>query len=150
MYVVYTTTMNHKDVAREIRQDCLAVRMRLLSRVVSGLFDEELRPAGIRVSQLNILAAVANLEPVAPGDVARRLELEKSTLSRNLEIMRKNGWLKIDRAGRSHALRLTPKGAALLVEIRPLWRKGQKKAEAMLGSAAETIQAAGWKVGFGA
>ena len=141
--------MDSKDVAKEIKEECLAVRLRLLSRVISGLFDLELRPAGIRVSQLNILVAVANLQPVAPAVVGRRLELEKSTLSRNLEIMRQNGWLKIDKAGRTHTLRLTPRGAELLVEVRPLWRRGQKNANTLLGPTAKMVRKAGEIVGFG-
>ena len=144
-----TPVATPRETAQAIASDCIGFRVRMLNRVMTRIYDEELRPYGIKFSQMNILTAVTLHGPVQPVDVAGILAIEKSTLSRNLGIMRKNGWLKIDRGGRVHALRLAPKGAALLTGILPLWRRAQKKAEVMLGSSAESIQAAGRKVGFG-
>ena len=49
-----------------IAADCLAARVRLLSRTITGIYDEALRPLGVTVGQLNILVTVAKLGPVAP------------------------------------------------------------------------------------
>ena len=59
-----------------IASDCLAVRIRLLNRTVTGIFDDALRPLGVKVSQLNVLMVVAKRGPTSPGDVARRLNME--------------------------------------------------------------------------
>ncbi len=65
-----------------ITRDCLAVRLRLLNRVITSVYDEALRPLGIRVSQMNILIAVAAFGPVMPKDVCKVLKIEASTMSR--------------------------------------------------------------------
>ena len=59
-----------------IASECLAVRVRLLNRTVTNIFDEALRPLGVKVSQLNVLMVVAKRGPMSPGDVARRLNME--------------------------------------------------------------------------
>src|SRR3954462_9402686 len=93
--------------------DCIAVRVRLINRVVTAVYDEALRPHGLRVSQANVLAAVARMGAARPGDVFRVLRLEKSTLSRDVEVMKREGWLESDppAGGRNQVLRLTPAGA---------------------------------------
>src|SRR5262245_59448709 len=70
-----------------IAAECLAVRLRALNRAVSALYDDALRPHGLRVGQLNLLVAVARLGPAKPGDLCRFLCMEKSTLSRDVEVM---------------------------------------------------------------
>ena len=78
-----------------IASECLAVRVRLLSRTITGIYDEALRPLGLTVGQMNILVVVAKRGPVSPGEVARRLNMEKSTVSRNIDRMAKRGWLTV-------------------------------------------------------
>ncbi|MFQ5502514.1 MAG: MarR family winged helix-turn-helix transcriptional regulator, partial [Phycisphaerae bacterium] len=68
-----------------IASECLAVRIRLLNRTITNIFDDALRPLGLKVSQLNVLVVVAKRGPVSPTEVGRVLHLEKSTLSRNTE-----------------------------------------------------------------
>ena len=67
-------------VARAIATECIGARVRMLSRKISRLYDEALRPHGIKFSQMNVLTIVALRGPVAPVEVGRTLELEKSTL----------------------------------------------------------------------
>ena len=118
-----------------IAGECIAVRMRLLNRAVTRIFDEALRPLGVKVSQLNVLMVVAKLGPVSPGDVARRLHLEKSTLSRNVERLRARGWLEVSRGPteRRRSLELGAAGKRLVVDALPLWRRAQSDVEALLG-----------------
>ena len=118
-----------------IAADCLAARARLLSRTITGIYDEALRPLGVTVGQLNILVTVAKLGPVAPGDVARKLNMEKSTVSRNLMRMRDNGWLIVTQSpsGRGQVLELSTKGRRLLERSVPSWKDAQKNARALLG-----------------
>ena len=81
-------------------RECIAVRVRLINRVISALYDEALRPFGLRISQANILAAVAHMGEARPAEVSRILRIEKSTLSRDVELMRRNGWVESDTADR--------------------------------------------------
>ncbi len=118
-----------------IASACIAVRIRLLNRTVTNIFDEALRPLRVKVSQLNVLMVVAKLGPTSPGDVARRLNMEKSTLSRNVDRMRTRGWLKVSEgdSGRKQILELGSAGRKLIEKSLPFWKKAQAKTEALLG-----------------
>lgn len=118
----------------EIAGRCAAVRLRLISRAVSRLFDEELRAQPLRISQMNILVAIAHGGPCRPGDVCRWLALDKSTLSRDLERLVAAGWLErraVD--GRRHELAATPAGLAVLEAALPAWRAAQQRVEEAFG-----------------
>jgi DNA-binding MarR family transcriptional regulator len=119
----------------DIGPSCVAYRMRMLSRVISGLYDEALAPLQLKGSQLNVLATLARRGPVAPTDLCAMLRMDKSTLSRNLERMAKRGWLAV-RPGednRTHRVELTAEGTKLLRDAYPLWRKAQVKAARRMG-----------------
>lgn len=95
------------------------MRLRLLNRSVTRLYEAALRPHGITIAQLNLLASVANLQPVPSGKLADLLSLEISTLSRNARLMEHAGWLEIALAdhGNGRVLSLTPAGAGKLAEL---------------------------------
>src|SRR3954471_14982702 len=124
--------------AELIAGECLAVRVRVLNRAVTALYDEALRPHGLRVGQLTLLVAVARMGTARPGDLCRFLRMDKSTLSRDVELMRRNGWLEVDGSGdkRARPLRISGQGRALLEGVVPAWRQAQKKAGALLGGEA--------------
>ena len=121
-------------VARTIARECIGARVRMLSRKLSRLYDEALRPHGIKFSQMNVLTIVALRGPVAPVEVGRELELEKSTLSRNVALLEARGWLDVlPGEGNGRLLRITPAGARLLRAASGAWRAAQGSAEALLG-----------------
>src|ERR671939_1971123 len=110
-------TSGDRPAAEVIAAECLAVRVRALNRAVTALYDAALRPHGLRVGQLNLLVAVARMGTAKPGDLCRALCMDKSTLSRDAEIMRRNGWLEVDGGGgRARPLRITSAGEALLAQ----------------------------------
>jgi DNA-binding MarR family transcriptional regulator len=115
--------------------DCIAGRVRIINRVVTALYDEALRPHGLRVSQANILAAVASKGEARPVEICQRLQLEKSTLSRDVEIMKGQGWLESDppAGGRNQVLRITPRGLDLLAWSQPAWESAQAEAGRLIG-----------------
>src|SRR5436309_11395702 len=92
-----------------ITRTCIAVRLRLLNRVVTNLYDDALRPLGLKVSQLNILVVTAKLGLARPAQVCEVLQLDTSTLSRNVERMRARGWLEAvpEQDARTQPFRLT-------------------------------------------
>src|SRR5215831_1848863 len=78
-----------------IARTCIALRLRLLNRGVTNLYDDALRPLGLKVSQLNLLVVTAKLGLAQPARVCDLLQLDASTLSRNVERMRARGWLEV-------------------------------------------------------
>ncbi len=117
---------------------CIVARLRMLNREVTGIYDDALRPLGVKVSQTNVLTAIAKLEPVSPRVIGKLLRIEKSTLSRNLERLRARGWLRVVSGDdeRSHRLEITAKGRRLLEKALPLWKRAQKDAVDLLGKQA--------------
>ena len=119
-----------------IARECLAGRLRMLNRVVTNIYDDALRPLGVKASQLGILVVAAKFGLARPADVCDRLQLDTSTLSRNVERMKVNGWLEVvaDDDGRAQPFRLTAKGRKLLERAKPAWEKAQKKVKKLIGA----------------
>src|SRR5436189_5357955 len=99
-----------------ISRTCIAVRLRLLNRVVTNFYDAALRPLGLKVSQLNILVVTAKLGLARPAQVCDILQLDASTLSRNVRPLQAHGWLEVvpGEDTRAQPFRLTPKGERLI------------------------------------
>jgi DNA-binding MarR family transcriptional regulator len=118
-----------------VAQECIANRVRLLNRAVSSMYDEALRPHGLRITQVSILVALSMLGEASPGDVCRILCLEKSTLSRTLDRLRARGWTDVlpGSDARSTRVRITAKGTAKLRAVNSAWRRIQRKAQEILG-----------------
>lgn len=121
-----------------IAGDCLGVRVRILNRAITSHYDEALRPHGLRVGQLNLLVAIARMGTARPADLCRFFRMEKSTLSRDVELMKRNGWLKVDASQdkRARPLKVSVKGLALLEAVVPAWQQAQERAGTMLGGEA--------------
>ena len=152
MYIqqVMSKQATKREAAEDvIARECLGVRVRLLSRMVTSLYDDALRPLGLTVSQMNMLVVVAKRGSTNPGEVGRTLHMEKSTVSRNLDRMRKHGWVAVlpGDSGRTHCLEVTAKGRSLLNRSLPLWRKAQQSALALLGEGgAEAVRQTAMRV----
>jgi DNA-binding MarR family transcriptional regulator len=125
----------------EIARDCVASRLRLLNRVITNLYDDALRPLGLKVSQMNILVMAGRLGVAQPSQVCRLLQMDLSTLSRNLERMRARGWIESvpEKDARVHPFRLTGEGQELIQKAYPAWQEAQRKASALLGEAGVTL-----------
>ncbi len=129
------TAAKTKTLIDTIAGECIAVRMRMLNRVVTNIYDDALRPLGVKVSQMNILVAAGKMGTARPAEVCERLHLDVSTLSRNVERMKSRGWLEVipDDDGRAQPFRLTNDGRKLLEKAAPAWKKAQKQAKSLLG-----------------
>jgi len=126
----------YKLAADIIARDCVGVRLRLLNRVVTNLFDDALRPLGLKVGQLHILVVTAKLGLAQPAKVCELFQLDVSTLSRNVERMRARGWLEVvpGEDARTQSFRLTLQGQRMLERAFPAWEHAQEQAEKLLGS----------------
>jgi len=130
--------MNEREaskLAKVVAAECIAGRVRLLNRVITNIYDHALQPLGIKISQANILVMLSLTDQASPVDIARVLSMEKSTVSRNVERMRKKGWIDVadQDKGLSQVITVTPKGRKLLATAHVEWRKAQKQAAELLG-----------------
>ena len=118
-----------------VASECVAVRLRMLNRVITNMYDDALRSLDLKVSQMNILVAAAKMGTARPVEVCEYLHLDVSTLSRNVERMRARGWLEVvpDEDGRSQPFRLTPRGRKLLEKAVPAWSAAQQQVKKILG-----------------
>jgi DNA-binding MarR family transcriptional regulator len=126
-----------QSVADEIASECVMTRWRMTNRVLAAVYDEELRPFGLKSSQLSLLVAVTKAGPVRRIELGRLLSLDPSTLTRNLAVMLKHGWIEEvpdDGDQRGAPLTTTAMGRKLLERIEPAWRRAQARAKKMLGS----------------
>jgi DNA-binding MarR family transcriptional regulator len=119
--------------AEEVARDCLGSRARLIGRVLSGLYQEQLDPQGLTVAQLNILTALVLARRMTPAALSSRLRLDKSTISRNLRLMIDNGWVLGEGRGRSLMLAPSPEGERLFQAAYPAWRRAQRRTRRLLG-----------------
>ena len=131
-----------------IASNCLSVRLRLMNRMVGAIYDEALRPHGIKASQLNILVGLSAFGRATSQQLCRALHLDPSTFSRALARLKKNGWLQVEPSGEGKILSIevTQKGFRKIEQVYPAWQRAQKRAEAALGeSTFEMLIAAGNK-----
>src|ERR1041385_6491937 len=128
-------TESTRGMIDKIAGECVAVRLRMLNRIITNIYDNALRPLGLKVSQMNILVAAAKMGTARPLEVCQYLHLDVSTLSRNVERMKARGWLEVvpDEDGRSQPFRLTPQGRKLLEKAVPAWSKAQQQVKKALG-----------------
>jgi len=122
--------------AEEIATSCLAGRIRVISRVITSIYDHELRSVRLRTSQLNVLGMVAAIGPCSPAAIGKALFLERSTVSRNLRPLLTRRLLTAERGAdnRFRSVKVTALGEQLLRRILPGWRRAQKAAAAALGT----------------
>jgi DNA-binding MarR family transcriptional regulator len=109
----------------------------MANRVITKVYDGALRPFGLKVTQMSMLVVAEDRGLIRQAEVGAELQLDDSTLSRNLERMRANGWLEEVSAddARVHSYRLTQAGRALLDHAIPAWRSAQREAQRLLGDA---------------
>jgi DNA-binding MarR family transcriptional regulator len=128
---------DHPSIIDQISSECLLGHWRRVNRVLSGIYEAEMRDWGLKSSQLNLLVAVAKAGPVRRIDLGKRLHLDPSTLTRNLKVLLRQGWIEErpdEEDQRSARLKITPKGRKLLDNIAPAWKRAQARARQILGS----------------
>jgi DNA-binding MarR family transcriptional regulator len=129
------------DIAQQITANCLMGRTRYLSRVLTGIYDEEVRAFGVQASQVTLLATIAAHGPVRRSDLGRWLHFDSSTLTRNLRVMLANAWIEDvpdHTDGRGLPLQVTAAGMTLLDALGPAWRRAQDRAADLIGGEGRT------------
>ncbi|VTR98027.1 family transcriptional regulator : Transcriptional regulators OS=Comamonadaceae bacterium B1 GN=SMCB_1614 PE=4 SV=1: MarR_2 [Gemmata massiliana] len=132
---MYNIDMQEESPERRFASECLAGRVRILNRIVTGIYDDALRPHGVRISQMNVLVAIAVLGPVRAAQICTRLCLDKSTLSRDLDRLLARKLVTVARAeGRTQHLEITDAGRELIAKVKPAWEVAQQRTREVLGT----------------
>jgi DNA-binding MarR family transcriptional regulator len=123
------------EIAEKTSGACLATRVRQLSRIITRLYDDAMRPHGITASQFTLLTQLASRDGITAVEIGHSLDIEKSTLSRNLKRLLALGMIIMDPpAGRrGRGLHLTEKGREVIKTAYPVWREAQEKAVNVMG-----------------
>ena len=114
---------------------CASFNFRRATRAITALYDKALQESGIRSTQFAILTAVAKTQPASISTISEILIMDATTLTRSLELLRKQGLLTISPRSkmRQRFLNLTLEGEKALARAIPLWRKIQQKFEESMG-----------------
>jgi len=109
--------------------DCTCFNLRKATRTVTQLFDDAMQPTGLRATQFTLLAAIASFGSVAIRELAQKLVMDRTTLTRNLKPLEAQKLVKIvpgqDR--RTRTLSLTDKGRKTLKKAMPYWERAQSE-----------------------
>ena len=99
---------------REVVENCVCHRTRMAARTVTRLYDDTLRSVGLRATQLAVLVAVGGDEVVSITALAKFMGMDRSTLTRNLTPLEREGLIRVGLEGwrRSRTVEITKKGRA--------------------------------------
>lgn len=114
---------------------CTNLKLRQLVRRVSQHYDAEMAQAGLKTTQYSLLSHVLKLGPIRPGDLARAMTMDASTLTRNLRPLITAGWVELHAGadGRSRSVVITPAGRDKRAEAQRRWHSAQQNINQLLG-----------------
>ncbi|MBA4328111.1 MAG: MarR family transcriptional regulator [Polaromonas sp.] len=116
-------------------QGCTNMKLRQLLRRVARHYDDEVGKTGLKTTQYSLLSHVFKLGPLRPGDLARAMKVDASTLTRNLKPLIAAGWLTLEAGsdGRSRLVSITDSGREKRAEAQRRWRVAQESINQILG-----------------
>ena len=116
-------------------QGCTSSKVRQLARRLAQHYDAEVMQCGLKTTQYSLLSHVVGLGPIRPVDLAARMKMTPSTLSRNLQPLVAAGWLVLAPGAdaRSRLVQPTEAGIAKRQEAQRHWKAAQQKLNAQLG-----------------
>src|SRR6185436_8287179 len=114
---------------------CTNLKLRQLSRAVTRHYDAYVAPTGLKNTQYSLLSHVVRLGPIKPGELAARMRLDASTLTRNLQPLVVQGWLALGPGedARSRSVSVTEAGREKRAEGQRAWKQAQLALNARLG-----------------
>jgi len=120
---------------KEIGRSCACYNLRRAARATTRLYDDFLRPSGLRSTQYSMLMVARVLGPVTLTKLAEMTVTERTTLTRNLTILEKKGLILIEpgKDRRERQVSITERGLKVLMEAIPLWEAAQAHTEQGLG-----------------
>ncbi len=152
---MYMHVSGKVDAARlqEVARACACANLRKAARVVTQVFDEALAPSGLRATQFTLLVTNRLAGESTINELAERMAIDRTTLSRNLKPLVRSGLLEVQLGedSRTRLVQITPAGERTLEEAYPLWQQaqretvsalGEERHEALLGDVAQVVSLA--------
>lgn len=139
-YIMATETTEPASVEALFDLPCACQSLRRATRIVTRIYDQELKKARIEITQFGLLTALA----ITGGATQKRLSggfaMDSTTLSRTLERMQKRGWISAKQGTdkREHIFELTAAGKRQLAKAQPHWNRAESRLRNQLGES-------GWK-----
>lgn len=114
---------------------CAMAATRKAARLLTQLYDSHLQEYGVEASQFALLMTIAAVEDRSQSAVATAMGMDKTTLSRNVKLLERQGWVHIvaGRDARRRELEVSAEGRVLLQRARPAWRRAQEAVRRRLG-----------------
>jgi DNA-binding MarR family transcriptional regulator len=121
---------------------CLCTSLRQAALAATALYDDILAPSGLKVTMFRLLRRIAAQSDISISQLARDVDLDRSTLGRNLRVLERQGLVTLAACadGRARAPRLSDKGAEALDRALPLWAEAQARMAELLGPDVEALQ----------
>jgi DNA-binding MarR family transcriptional regulator len=118
-----------------IHTPCACVRARRAARALTDVYDDALRPVGLKITQFSALRTTERLQPVSISVLADEMALDRSTLGRNLLVLERRGLVRLGAGDdlRERSVTLTPSARRLLERAIPLWEQAQRTVERTVG-----------------
>lgn len=131
------THADHAEPSHPAPRGCTNLKLRQLSRAVTRHYDAYVAPIGLKNTQYSLLSHVVLLGPIQPSELAARMRLDASTLTRNLRPLVAQGWLEVGAGAdaRSRVVSATPAGRAKRADGQRAWKQAQLALNARLGHA---------------
>ena len=116
--------------------DCTCLNLRKATRAVTQLYDEALRPSGLRATQFSLLSVIRTLGTVSITALADEAVMDRTTLTRNLKLLEEKGLIQVEPGedARVREVSLTPAAHEKLAVARGYWRKAQAHMTDALGA----------------
>jgi len=125
-----------RDTLRKVSERCICLHTRMTARAVTRAYDAALAPLGLEATQFTLLAAIAAEPTRSVTEMADRLALERTSLSRNLSLLSRRGLIAaVGGKGRAIHYAVTDAGEAAIEAALPAWRAVQGRLEAEIGDA---------------
>jgi DNA-binding MarR family transcriptional regulator len=114
---------------------CICAELRKAARAVTLLYDNAFKSTGLLSTQLSVLRVISKSESIRVSQLAEELGMDRTTLTRNLSVLERRGFIKIS-SGKDHRTRIvtiTFNGSTSIAKTIPLWNKVQRKVKKQMG-----------------
>ena len=114
---------------------CTCGELRKAARAITPLYDNALKSSGLLSTQFGVLHVIYNIDSIRISDLADKLGMDRTTLTRNLSVLEREAFIKISE-GKDHRTRnvtATQKGRNAVSKAIPLWNEAQRKVKQKMG-----------------
>ena len=124
------------EILNDMSGNCAVVRIRVLDRAISAIYNKAFSPHGLRATQIHVIVAAAVFGPLEVKPLCNILNMDSSTMSRALSRIEKKGYLKSEPSGKGKNLliSITDEGLDLVRRVYPDWQKAQEQVRELFGS----------------